>query len=70
MFVDAEAQNINIKSDKTGSSPIVDERLTVLFDWVLQHGGKVACESREDNVTKVRGLYASHDLTDEYEPVV
>ena len=42
----------------------------MLFNWVLEHGGKVSCESREDNLTKVRGLYASQDLIDETEPVV
>ena len=61
---------ISEESKESDSSLIHDERLNVLFNWVLEHGGKVSCESREDNLTKVRGLYASHDLIDETEPVV
>ena len=52
-----------------GSSPIEDVKLKKLFDWVKKHGGKFLCESREDNKTKVRGLYASQDITDPTAPV-
>ena len=53
------------------SEPVKDDEvLQKLYDWVLANGGIFNCESRADVKTKVRGLYATKDLTDPTEPII
>ena len=62
----AEAKDDEVQP---GSSLIEDKRLNVLFKWVKENGGKFHCEPREDKLTKVRGLYASCDISEITVPV-
>ena len=41
---------------------VEEPALDRLYAWVRENGGIVNCESRQDAVTGLRGLYASEDL--------
>ena len=49
---------------------IEDAALERLYEWVAANGGVFHCESRADTSTKVRGLYATKDITDSSEPII
>ena len=47
-----------------------ENAMSMLFDWVHKNGGQLFCEVREDELTKVRGLYAIAALTEPDTPIL
>ena len=47
-----------------------ENTMSELFVWVQKNGGQLFCEVREDELTKVRGLYATRSITEPDTPIL